>query len=463
MAAVPLPSESGSLIELREGLGLGGGRGVFALGPLSPGQLLLVEKPLVLVPADKAPDERLHVSLARALLTSPEWRARLDAVSHLHPERSSDLPGGVEGAAVAAAWAAYGEDVDRIVALHAQAEAARSSGADSGGLLATPDDVLRLILAVQCNAFYSGFHVHCSMFNHCCSPSCIKLALPNGASEVRALREITHGEECTISYLSPPLQSFSRRSAALSTQHYFELLPPSAFPPHGEELAGGGGGSDEAGLAETEDFLDADDARGAPASVAEARQRVADAQATCARAAALLHPHHVAALRAHGTTARACRDLLLLLSSDDGAAGEEDAAGAAGAAAAAAEAVYVQQTPHEAGAEAAGGAGGEGGGGEAGGRGPATAEDAALALLAAVCAQRECQDALLTPDHYDVDLAFQDLHQTLGYLLANAPKALFAAFPQWGSFSKASLAESKAKKRHLQVSRAYQTGFLHRS
>jgi hypothetical protein len=149
--------------------------------------------------------ERLHVSLARALLTCPDWRARLDAVSHLHPERLCDLPGGVDGAAVAAAREAYGEDVERIVGLHAQADAARGGGMDAGPL-AAPDDVLRLILAVQCNAFYSGFHVHCSMFNHCCDPSCIKLALSDGSSEVRALREMQPGEECTISYLSPPLQ-----------------------------------------------------------------------------------------------------------------------------------------------------------------------------------------------------------------------------------------------------------------
>lgn len=43
-------------VELREGLMLGGGRGVFAKQPLRAGQLVLVESPLVTVPLDKAPD-----------------------------------------------------------------------------------------------------------------------------------------------------------------------------------------------------------------------------------------------------------------------------------------------------------------------------------------------------------------------------------------------------------------------
>lgn len=40
--------------------------------------------------------------------------------------------------------------------------------------------------------------------------SCIKLARPDGTSEVRALRDLNPGVECTISYLAPPLQSFAR-------------------------------------------------------------------------------------------------------------------------------------------------------------------------------------------------------------------------------------------------------------
>ena len=54
----------------------------------------------------------------------------------------------------------------------------------------------------------------------------------------------------------------------------------------------------------------------------------------------------------------------------------------------------------------------------------------------------------------------QDLHQTLGFLLSNDPKALFAAFKAsgWGSFPKASQAEAKLKKRHNQLKAAYTIG-----
>jgi hypothetical protein len=59
--------------ELRDGLsGIGGGRGVFAKEPLKAGQLILVEAPLVTVPADKA-DE-----VWRGLLIKVGCWARVD-------------------------------------------------------------------------------------------------------------------------------------------------------------------------------------------------------------------------------------------------------------------------------------------------------------------------------------------------------------------------------------------------
>ncbi len=66
--------------------------------------------------------------------------------------------------------------------------------------------------------------------------SCIKLARPDGSSEVRALRPIAAGQECTISYLSPPLQSFQRRQRHLELQHYFTLPLPSMFPDPSESF-----------------------------------------------------------------------------------------------------------------------------------------------------------------------------------------------------------------------------------
>eukprot|EP00955_Chlamydomonas_euryale_P090214 364521-Chlamydomonas_euryale.AAC.12 len=126
-------------------------------------------------------------------------------VSHLGSQLGAtlaDLPGGRDGAAVAQARAAYSNDVQRILALQRANFAAADSDASGGpyggdngsadgsgagrgaadgcgsdirggsGSLPSDEDVLRLILAVQCNAFYSGLHVHCSMLNHGCRPRC---------------------------------------------------------------------------------------------------------------------------------------------------------------------------------------------------------------------------------------------------------------------------------------------------
>ena len=55
-----------------------------------------------------------------------------------------------------------------------------------------------------------------------------------------------------------------------------------------------------------------------------------------------------------------------------------------------------------------------------------------------------------------VPLPPQDMYQTLEYLLSNAPKALFAAFPKdWGNFGKASGAAYKMKRRHAALRELY--------
>jgi hypothetical protein len=45
--------EKEKVFEVREGVAAGGGRGVFAAVDLVPGQLVLRERPLITVPADK--------------------------------------------------------------------------------------------------------------------------------------------------------------------------------------------------------------------------------------------------------------------------------------------------------------------------------------------------------------------------------------------------------------------------
>ncbi|GAX79346.1 hypothetical protein CEUSTIGMA_g6788.t1 [Chlamydomonas eustigma] len=233
----------GLAVDLSEGMSVGGGRGVRANRSIPCGQLLLTEIPLVTVPRDKSPNESLHVSLARALLQDPRCDWMLKQVAHLHPVQLTDIP----PASLQSAKQHYASDVERLMKLlpikiknasgplqptspkmmshdHEASEATIQHGS------VDENTVLRLILAVQCNAFYSGFYVLCSMFNHACNPNCIKLARPDGSSEVRAVRPIAAGEECTISYLSPPFQSFGRRRQHLLEQHYFVLPSPSSYP-----------------------------------------------------------------------------------------------------------------------------------------------------------------------------------------------------------------------------------------
>jgi hypothetical protein len=156
-----------------------------------------------------------------------------------------------------------------------------------------PDDVLRILLALQCNAFYSGnegrttefsraqqlsdqislaikshgaaaaaelsphsfptpnfnqcplagLYLNLALINHSCSPNCTKLtpwkevrsAAGNGvgswtASEVWATRNIAPGEELTISYLQPLEQTAPRRRSQFLEQHLCEL-GPSPHPP----------------------------------------------------------------------------------------------------------------------------------------------------------------------------------------------------------------------------------------
>jgi hypothetical protein len=104
------------MFEVREGVAVGGGRGVFAAVDLIPGQLILSEKPIVTVPAAKSetvgvPDicsrgirglgkrgcasqlqETLHLALARAALAHPRRQEVLSSIrAVLHPRHLSDL------------------------------------------------------------------------------------------------------------------------------------------------------------------------------------------------------------------------------------------------------------------------------------------------------------------------------------------------------------------------------------
>eukprot|EP00798_Chlamydomonas_sp_ICE-L_P006640 gene6640-3297_t len=303
--------EANEKIRLVSGLeAVGGGRGVFAVVDIPAGSLVLTERALVEPPSDKgdqvtatAPpehssgqgaQEELHIGLARALVGSPQRLDLMAAVAHLHPVQLDHLPAD----AIAAAQVHYAAAIQALLKM--------SSDFDESALL-------RLLLAIQCNAFYSGFYVQCAMLNHACNPSCIKLAMKGGASE-----------------------SHARRVSLIQEQHYFDL-GPSPYTPEVESFRGGGEagadqgsgqGVNEAELAQQliglEDKIDQFDARQDSsgvsaglnqeerAKVLETLQKIVhDMREVLPQFEALLHPRHISLARAHGSLIRACRLTLL--------------------------------------------------------------------------------------------------------------------------------------------------------
>jgi hypothetical protein len=112
----------------------------------------------------------------------------------------------------------------------------------------SPDELLRLLIAIQCNGFssgvfecvfcilclwlpvltctyfvHAGLYLHLAIVNHACRPNCIKFAptVDNPCSEIRAIAHIPAGMPVTISYLTPLEQTYARRQHILSSQFRF--------------------------------------------------------------------------------------------------------------------------------------------------------------------------------------------------------------------------------------------------
>jgi hypothetical protein len=74
---------------------------------------------------------------------------------------------------------------------------------------------LRLLLTLKSNGFRSGLYLHLSVFNHSCTPNCVKWSPAQGLSHVRTLRPVRAGEVLLISYLNPVEQTRQRRRCQL--------------------------------------------------------------------------------------------------------------------------------------------------------------------------------------------------------------------------------------------------------
>uniref|UniRef100_A0AAV1T6I5 SET domain-containing protein n=1 Tax=Peronospora matthiolae TaxID=2874970 RepID=A0AAV1T6I5_9STRA len=191
--------------------GVGGERGYVASRDLEPGTQVLVEQVYVPWPRDvDASDPEFFVATMESVLVRPDYADVMQHLSHLYPEKLSELPEEL----LTAARKKYGSQVDELC-----------KNFDS--LALSRDHVLQNVLAMQCNAFDSGIFLYSAMFNHECNPNCVKFTPedigPEGAvSEVRVARPIAKGEQLTISYLYPREQSRENRLKNLWEQFGFE-------------------------------------------------------------------------------------------------------------------------------------------------------------------------------------------------------------------------------------------------
>ena len=87
------------------------------------------------------------------------------------------------------------------------------------------DECYNMLCSIHCNAFVNGLHFHLAMLNHSCQPNCVKLGHTNihgnKISAIWTTKDLKKGEEATISYLLPRMQSLRSRREKLQRQFDF--------------------------------------------------------------------------------------------------------------------------------------------------------------------------------------------------------------------------------------------------
>jgi hypothetical protein len=168
--------------------GIGGGRGVFAERDISPGTLILAEKPVYNWPVESSLSD--PVALRRCVEDICSLPEILEMTKFLHPLSLSD---------------AEPEEINKIQSFW---NTPTSESEGNSKQIAPSKELIRVALVLQHNGFTSGLYKYLSLVNHSCLPNCIKFSpsISNKAnwkyiSEIWSIQPIKAGEEITICYI----------------------------------------------------------------------------------------------------------------------------------------------------------------------------------------------------------------------------------------------------------------------
>ncbi|CAM9611814.1 unnamed protein product, partial [Heterosigma akashiwo] len=198
---------------------VGGGRGFMAASTISPGTILMRERPYIdwpTLPDGIQSDKQRVYHVIRALLQE-EARTReqkMENLSHLTPRNLEEVPPGM----IPTACKEYEEEIQSLLEEFAPTGITREA-------------LILLLLRFQCNGFSSGVYLHLCIFNHACDANCIKFQLRTEEdqrfySEIRAIAPISQGEELKICYLDPKERPHHERALVLRAQFGFRCACP---------------------------------------------------------------------------------------------------------------------------------------------------------------------------------------------------------------------------------------------
>jgi hypothetical protein len=193
--------------------GIGGMRGVFAAEDLPAGTLILAECPVYTWKGHFS-DVSVLRSTVTGICSSDKAYA---ATKSLHPFVLADA----DEEEIATMRDLWGETLALAVT---DLNSLRGSEINA-------DEVLRVSIALQHNAYGSGFYQIFSLVNHTCAPNCTKLCPTTDkgwrrASEIWTNRDVQKGEELTICYNHIREMTNSSIAKFLHEHHRFQCNCP---------------------------------------------------------------------------------------------------------------------------------------------------------------------------------------------------------------------------------------------